>query len=77
MLKVLSFFHARWVYLLFFTDFPPIILSLPLIILGFSNLTKEERNVRVISNELNDTLRVVETIKVPSLDYIESLIQTI
>ena len=43
----------------------------------FSNLIKEERSVRVISNELNDRLRVFETIKVPSLDYIESLIQTI
>ena len=42
-----------------------------------SYLIKEERSVRVISNELNDTLRVLETIKVPSLDYIESLIQTI
>ena len=33
--------------------------------------------MRVISNDLNDTLRVFKTIKVLSLDYIESLIQTI
>ena len=42
--------------------------------LGFSNLIKEDRSVRVISNELNDTLSVFETkqthIQVPSPDYI-------
>ena len=37
-------------------------------------LDKEERSVRMTSNELNDTLRVFEIIKVLSLDYIESLI---
>ena len=39
--------------------------QLPLIIL--SNLIKEERSVRVISNELNDTLRVFETININKL----------
>ena len=37
----------------------------------------DKQSVRVISNELNDTSRVFETIKVPSLDYIESLIHTV
>ena len=36
---------------------------LPPIILGFSNLIKDERSVRMTSNELNDALRVFETIQ--------------
>ena len=35
-----------------------------IIILRFSNLIKGERSVRVTSNDLNDTLRVIETMKV-------------
>ena len=49
-LPIILFFYAGWVYLLFFNFHDSFTAT------GFSNLIKEERSVRVISNELNDTL---------------------